>query len=83
MSEKIQKVLANAGLGSRRQIEGWISEGRITVNGKIAKLGDRITTEDKVRVDGREIKFIKSAIQKNPRACFITNPKVKFVRARS
>lgn len=61
MSEKIQKVLANAGLASRRHIENWLREGRISVNGQIAKLGDRITQDDKVRVDGREIKLIKSA----------------------
>jgi 23S rRNA pseudouridine2605 synthase len=64
MSEKIQKVLANAGLASRRQIENWLREGRISVNGQMAKLGDRITTNDKVRVDGREIKLIKSESQK-------------------
>lgn len=64
MSEKIQKVLANAGLGSRRQLENWLREGRIVVNGKTAKLGDRITLDDKVRVDGRDVKLIKSALQK-------------------
>lgn len=64
MSEKIQKVLANAGLGSRRQIENWLREGRIVVNGNIAKLGDRITTEDKIRVDGREVNLVKSAAKK-------------------
>jgi 23S rRNA pseudouridine2605 synthase len=64
MSEKIQKVLANVGLGSRRQIEGWITEGRISVNGQMAKLGDRITLDDKVRVDGREVKFNKTAGKK-------------------
>jgi 23S rRNA pseudouridine2605 synthase len=64
MSEKIQKVLANAGLASRRQIETWLTEGRIIVNGKTAKLGDRITLDDKVRVDGREVYLIKSAAQK-------------------
>lgn len=64
MSEKIQKILANAGLGSRRQIEGWLSEGRIIVNGEIAKLGDRMTPDAKVRIDGREVKLIKSASQK-------------------
>ena len=64
MSEKIQKVLANAGLASRRQIENWLREGRISVNGQIAKLGDRITSDDKVRVDGREVKLIKSTSQK-------------------
>jgi len=64
MSEKIQKVLANAGLASRRQIEVWLKEGRISINGQVAKLGDRITTDVKVRVDGREIKLIKSANKK-------------------
>lgn len=64
MTEKIQKVLANAGLGSRRQIEDWLRDGRIIVNGAVAKLGDRITTDDKVRVDGRDVHFAKSASKK-------------------
>jgi len=65
MSEKIQKVLANAGVGSRRQVEAWIQEGRITVNGRLATIGDRMTYHDKVCVDGREIKLIKSKNQKS------------------
>lgn len=65
MTEKIQKILAHAGVGSRRQIEAWIQEGRITVNGKVAKVGDRITYHDEVAVDGRAIKLIKSKNQKS------------------
>lgn len=65
MSEKIQKILANAGVGSRRQIEAWIQEGRITVNGRTATIGDRMTYHDKVCVDGREIKLIKTKNQKS------------------
>src|SRR5579872_7585203 len=65
MSEKIQKILANAGLGSRRQIEEWLRQSRISVNGAIAKLGDRMTIEDKVRVDGRDINLGKSHAQKS------------------
>ena len=53
---RLQKALADAGLGSRREIEGWIREGRVRVNGKLAKLGDRIVAADHVRVDGKEIK---------------------------
>lgn len=60
MSEKIQKILANAGVGSRRQIESWIKEGRIAVNGLKATIGDRMTYHDKVSIDGREIKLLKS-----------------------
>ncbi len=46
--ERIQKVLARAGVGSRRQIEAWIKEGRIKINGKLAVLGDHISSKDKV-----------------------------------
>lgn len=64
MSEKIQKVLANAGLASRRQIESWIAEGRITLNGRLATIGDRMTYHDVVCVDGREVKLARSKNQK-------------------
>jgi len=61
MSEKLQKVLANMGMGSRRGIEVWIEEGRVSVNGKKAKLGDRVDSEDRLAVDGRPIKQQKQA----------------------
>jgi len=51
--ERLQKVLANAGLASRRELERWISDGRITVNGKTAELGDRTVHGDSIRVDGK------------------------------
>ena len=57
MSEKIQKVLARVGLGSRRAMEEWIQEGRVSVNGKVSTLGDRIEQDDELRVDGRIINF--------------------------
>ena len=52
-TEKVQKILARAGLASRREAEGWIAGGRITVNGRMASLGDRAGPEDVLRVDGR------------------------------
>ena len=55
MDEKLQKVLANLGFASRREIERWIEAGRITVNGKQAKLGDRVTDKDAITVDGRRV----------------------------
>lgn len=53
--ERLHKVLAAAGLGSRRQIEEWIRAGRVDVNGEIAELGDRVRPTDRIRVDGRVI----------------------------
>ncbi len=55
MSEKLQKVLARAGLGSRRTMEQWIEAGRVTVNGEVARLGKRVTPDDTIRVDGRRL----------------------------
>ena len=58
---RIQKLLAEAGLGSRRSIEEWIRAGRITVAGQVAKLGDRATAADDVRLDGRRIELTHAA----------------------
>ncbi len=52
MSEKLQKMLAHAGYGSRREIETWIEAGRVSVNGKRAKLGDRAVGRDRILLDG-------------------------------
>lgn len=53
--ERLQKVLANAGFGSRREIEQWIRDGRIRLNGRLAQLGDRISSEDVVKLDGKPL----------------------------
>jgi 23S rRNA pseudouridine2605 synthase len=55
MTEKLQKVLARAGLGSRREIETWITAGLVRVNGEVAKLGDRVGARDQLQVRGRKI----------------------------
>jgi len=60
MSEKLQKVLARAGLGSRRVMEEGIAAGRVSVNGKIAEVGDRVTEEDTIRVDSRYIRTVSA-----------------------
>jgi 23S rRNA pseudouridine2605 synthase len=60
-SEKLQKVLAGTGLGSRRELERWIEQGRIKVNGTIATLGDRVHREDTIAVDGRVVKISSSS----------------------
>lgn len=51
MSEKLQKVLARAGLGSRRELETWIAAGRVKINNETATLGDRVEPTDKIHVD--------------------------------
>ncbi|WP_354625133.1 23S rRNA pseudouridine(2605) synthase RluB [Psychromonas sp. MME2] len=56
MSEKLQKVLARAGLGSRRKMETIIAEGRVSLDGKIVQLGERVTEDQVIRVDGHVVK---------------------------
>ncbi|MFC0116754.1 23S rRNA pseudouridine(2605) synthase RluB [Pseudoalteromonas xiamenensis] len=57
MSEKLQKVLARAGVGSRREMEAYIEAGRVSVDGKVATLGDRVEETALVRVDGHVVKL--------------------------
>jgi 23S rRNA pseudouridine2605 synthase len=65
MSEKLQKVLARSGLGSRRHMEQAILDGRVSVNGALAKLGDRIVVGDELRLDGRLVHFsLESEVQR-------------------
>jgi 23S rRNA pseudouridine2605 synthase len=61
MSERIQKVLARAGYGSRRKVESWIEEGRITINDQPARPGDHIDENDRVKLDGKLLKRLGSA----------------------
>ncbi|EKE84303.1 23S rRNA pseudouridine(2605) synthase RluB [Idiomarina xiamenensis] len=55
MSEKLQKVLARSGYGSRREIEAMIAAGRIRVDDRVAQLGERIDAEARVRIDGHDV----------------------------
>ncbi|CAH0295148.1 23S rRNA pseudouridine(2605) synthase RluB [Pseudomonas koreensis] len=59
--EKLQKVLARIGVGSRRDVESWISQGRIKVNGKDATLGLRVDMHDAITIDGKVIKREEAA----------------------
>ncbi|HCH70180.1 MAG TPA: 23S rRNA pseudouridine(2605) synthase RluB [Colwellia sp.] len=56
-SEKLQKVLARAGKGSRREIEAMISAGRVSVDGNNAYLGDRVEGTEQIRIDGHQVKL--------------------------
>ena len=53
--QKLQKVLANLGMGSRRKMERWIEEGRVTVDGSVATLGDRVHAGQALRLDGKPL----------------------------
>ena len=55
--ERIHKLLSTAGVGSRRQIETWIREGRIQVNGKPATIGDRVSPNDRISLDNKPVKL--------------------------
>jgi len=55
MSSRVQKLLAEAGHGSRRGIEEWIRAGRVTINGRPASLGDRASIDDAICLDGRQL----------------------------
>ena len=55
MAERIQKVLARAGYGSRRQLEVMIKDGKVMVNGEVAKLGDQVNMGDTMRLDGKPL----------------------------
>jgi 23S rRNA pseudouridine2605 synthase len=55
--ERIHKVLANAGVGSRRSIERWVAEGRITIDGRIAKIGEQLQGRERVCLDGKPVRL--------------------------
>ena len=59
--EKLQKVMARMGLASRREIEAWISAGRVKVNGAVASLGMRVDLHDAIAVDGKVIRREEAA----------------------
>jgi 23S rRNA pseudouridine2605 synthase len=70
---RLQKLLAQAGLGSRRTIEGWIRAGRVTVAGRVARLGDRAAPTDEVRLDGRTLELGNAPLPEGNYS-FITSP---------
>ncbi|KEF32540.1 Ribosomal large subunit pseudouridine synthase B [Marinobacter nitratireducens] len=59
--ERIQKLLARAGVGSRREVEGWIEAGRLTVNGVVVTPGQKATVEDQIELDGRRLDVSSAA----------------------
>jgi 23S rRNA pseudouridine2605 synthase len=79
--EKLQKVLARAGLGSRREMERLIGANRVTVNGGIAHVGDRVAESDRILVDGHPV-LLKAAPERHPRVLVYNKPEGEICSAR-
>lgn len=58
-TERLQKVLAGAGVASRREVEQWIKAGRITINGNVATLGQKVSGREKILIDGKPVPALR------------------------
>ncbi len=76
-TQKLQKVLAQAGLGSRRDMEQWIRDGRVSVNGANAQIGARVGPRDVIQVDGRPVRGADSGSP--PRVLLYHKPEGEIV----
>jgi len=79
---RIQKFLANAGLASRRTIEEWIKAGKVKVNGEIATLGQSVSNEDTIVVDGKKL-YLKAFDKDETRVLLYHKPEGELCAARS
>ena len=76
--ERLQKVLAQAGIGSRREMEEWIAAGRISVNGVPAHLGQSVVPTDKIKIGGRLVN-VRFTTSKTPRVVMYHKPEGEIV----
>jgi 23S rRNA pseudouridine2605 synthase len=77
--ERLQKILAQAGVGSRREMEEWITAGKITVNGEVAKIGQSVVPTDKVKIGGRLINIRFTGSSRPPRVLMYHKPEGEIV----
>jgi 23S rRNA pseudouridine2605 synthase len=82
VDERLHKLLAQRGVGSRRQVESWIREGRILVNGRPAEIGQKVSMRDRVVLDGRDITKRLKARQER-RVIVYHKPSGEMLRARA
>ncbi|MBL8202536.1 MAG: pseudouridine synthase [Chromatiales bacterium] len=73
VTERLQKVLAGAGIGSRREVEQWIKAGRITINGTVATLGQKVSGREKILIDGRPVPALRKT-RPSPRVLMYHKP---------
>ncbi|NJD26647.1 MAG: rRNA pseudouridine synthase [Betaproteobacteria bacterium] len=77
--ERLHKVLAQAGVGSRREMEEWIAAGKVTVNGEPAKTGQSVVPTDKVKIGGRLINIRFTGNSRAPRVLMYHKPEGEIV----
>jgi 23S rRNA pseudouridine2605 synthase len=76
-SQKLHKILAQAGLGSRRLMETWIKDGKVTVNGSIATIGTRVKPSDAIRIGKKTVRW--PATHRLPRVLVYHKPEGEIV----
>jgi len=79
VNERLHKLLAQHGIGSRRQVEEWIRAGRVLVNGHPAEIGQRLQPTDKVVVDGRDVTRLL-AVERPPHVIVYHKPSGEMLR---
>ncbi|MEA3160750.1 MAG: rRNA synthase [Gammaproteobacteria bacterium] len=72
--ERVQKLLSAAGIGSRREVEGWIREARLKVNGEVPALGAKLTPKDRITLDGRPVRLHTPAVKETRVLLFHRSP---------
>lgn len=77
--ERLQKVLAQAGVGSRREMEEWIAAGKVSVNGEVATIGQSVVPTDKVKIGGRLINIRFTGSARPPRVLIYHKPEGEIV----
>jgi 23S rRNA pseudouridine2605 synthase len=82
VDERIHKLLAQRGIGSRRQVEEWIRAGRVVVNGRPATVGQRVAVTDRIVVDGRDVSQ-RSSAPVRMRAILYHKPSGEMLRSRA
>lgn len=82
MSERLHKLLAQHGIGSRRQVEAWIREGRVLVNGRPAEIGHALQPGDRVVVDGKDVTRLL-AVERKLQVIVYHKPTGEMLRSRA
>jgi 23S rRNA pseudouridine2605 synthase len=76
--ERVQKLLSAAGIGSRREVERWIREARLKVNGEVPALGAKLTARDRITLDGRPVRLHTPAVKESRVLLFHRSPGEKL-----